>query len=143
MLPRSEPTSGSDIAAAPRNSPFAARGRKTALRLGHAAAGRESVAAGDDGGDAHPGARQLLGDQAVFENAEAQPAILFGNDDAEISHVGQLPDQFRRDVAFFGIEPVGDRQHFLHREGARRFLDQTALVGHVAHGISLAVASAW
>src|SRR5262249_48640641 len=36
----------------------------------------EGVAAGDDRGDAHPAARQLLGHQAVLERAEAEAAVL-------------------------------------------------------------------
>jgi hypothetical protein len=113
-----------------------------ALRVAHAAAGAEPVAAGDDRGDAHPGARQFLGDQAVFEDAETQPAILLGNDDAEITHVGQLLDQLTWDVALLRVELVGDRQHLLEGKGARRLLDHAALVGHVAHGHSLVVAAA-
>jgi len=107
-----------------------------ALGLGHAAAGAQPIATGDDGGHAHPAARQFLGDQAVFEDAEAHAAIFFGDDDAEIAHVGQLLDELRRDVALLRIELVRDRQHFLHDEGARRLLDHAALVGHVTHGFS-------
>jgi hypothetical protein len=140
---RSEPVSGSDSEVALRNSPAHDLGQ-VRRRFSSVIAVLDPAALGtrDDGGHRHPAAGELLADQAVLEDAQAQAAVLFGDGDAEVAHVGHLLAQLRRDDAVGAIELVGHRQHFLHDEGARRLLDHAALVGHVTHVISPFLASA-
>jgi hypothetical protein len=104
----------------------------TALFFRHRVLDPAALGTRDDGCHRHPAAGELLADQAVLEDAQAQAAVLFGNGDAEVAHVGHLLAQFHRDDAVGAIELVGDRQHFLHREGTGRVADQDALFGQVA-----------
>ncbi len=118
-----------------RPEPFAAGDfRKIAALVLFGNPAPQRVAARDDAGDAHPGPRQLLGHQRVFERAEPQAAVLFGNQDAEVAQLGHLVAQRHRDVALLGVELVGDRQDLLDREVARHLLYELALFGDVTHG---------
>ena len=110
-----------------------ARQVAAALLLAHLLRADQQVAARDDRRDAHPAARQFLGDEAVLGAAEAQAAILLGDQDAEIAELGHLVAQVHRDVALLGVEPVGDRQHFVQRELARLLLDHAAFFGKERH----------
>ena len=108
-----------------------------ALLLAHHLRADQEVAAGDQRGDAHPAARQLLGDQAVLEAAQAQAAVLLGDQDAEVAELGHLVPQVHRDVALLGIELVGDGQDLVEGEFARLLLDHAALFGDVRHGLGV------
>ncbi len=97
------------------------RGRQPAqpgadLRVGAVAAG--AVAAGDDAADAHPGAGQLLGHQAVVEDAQPQAALVLGDQHPEQAELAHPLQQVGRDVLVQRVEPVGDREDLVHREGA-------------------------
>src|SRR5207237_6465491 len=78
------------------------------LLLVHGARADQPVAPGDDRGDAHPGAGELLGDQAILEYAQSEPAVLLGDDDAEISHFGELVAKAHGDLALLGAEFIGE-----------------------------------
>src|SRR5262245_4325235 len=105
-----------------------------ALLLAHHVRADQEIAAGDQGGDAHPTARQLLGHQAVLEAAQAKPAVLLRNENAEVAELRHLVAQVHRDVALLRIELVGDGQHLVEGEFARLLLDHAALFGDVRHG---------
>ena len=110
-----------------------ARQITAALFLAHHVRADQQIAAGDQRGDAHPAARQLLGHQAVLEAAQAQAAVLLRDQDAEVAELGHLVAQLHRDVALLGVELVGDGQHLVEREVARLLLDHAALFGDVRH----------
>ena len=122
---------------------LAARGARQehlALRVGHAAARAQAVAARDDRSDAHPAARQFLRHQAVFEGAEAEAAVFLRDGDAEEAEVAHLVDQLARDVALLRVEPVGDGGDLIAGEGARQVLHHQALFGHIGRGQRLGFA---
>ena len=113
---------------------FAARHRRIVLALLLLAGiAIDSVAARDDTGDAHPRPREFFRHQRVFESAEAQPAVLLGNEDSEVTERAHLVAQIHRDLAFDRIELVRDRQHLVHREVARGLLDHFAFFSQVTH----------
>ena len=87
----------------------------------------------DDARDAHPAAGQLLGDEAVLEDAETEAAVLLGDADREVAEVGHLRAE-RGDVALHLVQLVRDREDLLHRELARRLLDHQPLFCQVGHG---------
>ena len=107
-----------------------------ALRRQRVHRAQQAVAARDQAGDAHPAAREFLGDQAVLEGAQPEAAEFFGDQDAEVAEFGHFLDQFARDRALVRVQLVGQRQHPLHREFARRLLDEPAFVGQYLHGSS-------
>ncbi len=100
--------------------------------LGHGLHDPAPLGARDDGRDRHPAARQLLADQAVLEDAKAEAAVLLRNRDAEIPHLRHLVAQIHGDLGIRAVEGVGDGQHLLHGELARRLPDHLALFRHVA-----------
>ena len=110
-----------------------ARQIAAALLFAHLLGADQQVAACDDRSDAHPATRQFLGDEAVLGAAEAQAAVLFGDQDAEIAECGHLLAQIHGDLALFGVEFVGDGQDFVQREFARLLLDHAAFFGEERH----------
>ncbi len=106
--------------------PLAGRTLPTQLQpvLGVRAVATGAVAAGDDAAHAHPGSGQLLGDQAVLEHPETEPALVLVRD--QYPEVAELPDPVEedlRDVLMSWVERVGGREHLVHREGACRPLE--------------------
>ena len=129
---RSEPTFGSDNDTAARYSPRAAlRVSSTRFSSGQPRDTHDAAGARDDAGDAHPAAREFLRDQAVLEHAEPEAAVLFRRANAEIAEFAHLAAQVHRNLALHRVEFVGHRQHFLHRELARRRLNHQAFFGQV------------
>ena len=126
----SEPAAGSEKAKAPSFSPRAmAREEAPLLLLAEAVQADERP---DDRADAHPGAAQFLGDEAIFEAAEAEPAMVFRNEDGEEAELGEAVADRHRDVALLRVEPVGGGQHLGHREVAGGLADEELLFGE--HG---------
>src|SRR5215472_2018294 len=79
----------------------------TPLRALHL--GSHAVAPGDDAGDTHPGARQLLTDQAVLEDAKAKAAELFRDRDPEVAAVGHPVQEPVGDVGLLPVQLIGER----------------------------------
>ena len=89
------------------------------------------VAAGDDAGHAHPGPRQLLGDEHVLEQAEAEAAVLLVDHDAEEAHLAHLGHEVVGHLALHRIELVGEREDLVHGELPGQVADHETVVGGV------------
>src|SRR5581483_11915832 len=103
-----------------------------------ALAGRKHVhahalRAGDHAGRAHPRARQLLGDEAVLEDASAEAAVLGGDHDSEVLLLTHLRDEVAGDVLLFAVELVGDGHDFVRRELTSFGLQLQARFGEIGH----------
>ena len=107
----------------------AGHGREVALALFRVEAGRELLTAGDQARDAHPRPRELLDDDRVLGEAEAQAAVLLGDEDAEEAQLRHLGAELHRDLACDGVEFVRDRKDLLHREVAGQGLDREPVLG--------------
>src|SRR5439155_1222196 len=94
----------------------------------------DAVAARDDARDAHPRARELLGDEHVLEEPEPEAAVLPRDEDPEVAELRHLVAELHRHLALRRVEPVRDRQDLLHGERARRLDDRLALVAEVRLG---------
>ena len=100
----SDPASGSDSANGAETLAARHLRQQSAGVLLRVKPAAQTVAARDDAGDAHPGAGQLLGDQAVLEDAEAEAAVLLRNQDAEVAELAELLAQLAS-----GSRPAPDR----------------------------------
>ena len=100
-----------------------------------------AVAAGDDAGDAHPGARKLFGDEGVLEDAAAHAAPLAADHDAEVAHLADALEERVGDVRLLLVELVREREDFVEREAAGVRLDGEAVFGEVGAGHSCLCAS--
>src|SRR5256885_7291347 len=69
----------------------------------------------------------LFRSQTILEYAEAEPAELLRNQNAEETHFRELLAQRHGDIFIQRIELVRDRQHFFHRKLARRDRKSTRL----------------
>ena len=72
---------------------------------------RGDLVAGADRADADIAARQLLGDDAHRLLAEAEPAELLGDGEAEHAELGHLADHFERDVGVGAVPCLRVRHH--------------------------------
>lgn len=90
---------------------------------------RELLAPCDEARHADPAARELFGHQRVFEDTQAEPAVLGGNQQPEEPQLRHLLAQGHRDLAGLRVQLVGDRQHLCRGELARELHHGLLLVG--------------
>jgi hypothetical protein len=91
----------------------------------------DDARARDDAGGAHPGPRQLFGDEAVLEDTETEATVLLRRQDPEETELAHAFADLLRDLALDRVELVGRGEDLLHRELASELLDRFALVGVV------------
>src|SRR3954469_21674939 len=84
----------------------------------------------DDGAGGRVAAPDLLDDQGVGAVVESAPAVLLGDDRAEIAHVAELLDEVRVEV-LVAVVVTRDGHDLLVREVARGLLDEALLVGEL------------
>ena len=80
--------------------------------------GAAALGAGDDAGDAHPGAGEFFGDHAVFEDAKTQAAELFGYLDTEVALLTHAFEEPAGNLGLLGVKFVREREGFFHSEAA-------------------------
>src|SRR5262249_45969187 len=102
------------------------------LRVAHLRA--HAVAPRDDARDAHPGPGQLLRDERVLEDAEAEAAVLAVDEDAEVAQLAETSEETVGNVGALAIELVGDGQHLLKCEPARPGLQLEPFRGEIPTG---------